>query len=46
MKTKALSIALAAILTAGSANAAESWTLQRCIDYAIENNIQISHVNN
>ena len=41
MKTKALSIALAAILTAGSANAAESWTLQRCIDYAIENNIQI-----
>ena len=41
MKTKALSIALAAILTAGSANAADSWTLQRCIDYAIENNIQI-----
>ena len=41
MKTKALSIALAAILTAGSANAAESWTLQRCIDYALENNIQI-----
>ena len=32
---------MAAILTAGSANAAESWTLQRCIDYAIENNIQI-----
>ena len=41
MKTKALSIALAAILTAGSTNAAESWTLQRCIDYALENNIQI-----
>ena len=32
---------MAAILTAGSANAAESWTLQRCIDYALENNIQI-----
>ena len=45
MKTKALSIALAAILTAGSANAAESWTLQRCIDYAIENNIQIRQSN-
>ena len=41
MKTKALSIALAALLTAGSAKAADSWTLQRCIDYAIENNIQI-----
>ena len=41
MKTKALSIALAALLTAGTASAADSWTLQRCIDYAIENNIQI-----
>ena len=41
MKTKALSIALAAILTAGSAKATDSWTLQRCIDYALENNIQI-----
>ena len=41
MKTKAISLALAAILTAGSAKAAESWTLQRCIDYAIENNIQV-----
>ena len=41
MKTKALSIALAAILTAGNANADDNWTLQRCIDYAIENNIQV-----
>jgi len=41
MKTKALSIALAAMLTAGTASAADSWTLQRCIDYALENNIQI-----
>ncbi|MBO4723836.1 MAG: TolC family protein [Bacteroidaceae bacterium] len=41
MKTKVTIIALAVILTAGSANAAESWTLQRCIDYALENNIQV-----
>ena len=41
MKTTAISMALAAMLTAGTASAAESWTLQRCIDYAIENNIQI-----
>ena len=41
MKTKAISVALAAILSAGSISAADSWTLQRCIDYAIENNIQI-----
>ena len=41
MKTRAITIALAAMLTAGTANAADSWTLQRCIDYAIENNIQI-----
>ena len=41
MKTKALSIALAALLTAGTTSAADSWTLQRCIDYALENNIQI-----
>ena len=41
MNTRAITIALAAMLTAGTANAADSWTLQRCIDYAIENNIQI-----
>lgn len=41
MKTKAISIVLAAMLTAGTANAADGWTLQQCIDYAIENNIQI-----
>lgn len=41
MKTKAISTALAIILSAGSISAADSWTLQRCIDYAIENNIQI-----
>ena len=41
MKTKAITTALAIILSAGSISAADSWTLQRCIDYAIENNIQI-----
>ena len=41
MKTRAISIILAAVLTTGTAGAAENWTLQRCIDYAIENNIQI-----
>ena len=41
MKTTAISMALAAMLTAGTASAADSWTLQRCIDYALENNIQI-----
>ena len=41
MKTKVISIALAALLTAGTANAADGWTLQQCIDYAIDNNIQI-----
>ena len=41
MKTKALSMALAAMLTAGTANAGQGWTLDQCIEYAIENNIQI-----
>ena len=41
MKTRAITTALAIILSAGSISAADSWTLQRCIDYALENNIQI-----
>jgi len=41
MKTTAITLALAAILTAGTANAAEGWTLDKCIEYAIENNIQV-----
>lgn len=41
MKTKAITIALAAILISGTANAGQGWTLDQCIDYAIENNIQI-----
>ena len=41
MKTTGITLAIAALFAAGTANAAESWTLQRCIDYAIENNIQI-----
>ena len=41
MRTTGITIALAALLGAGTAHAGESWTLQRCIDYALENNIQI-----
>ena len=41
MRTTGMTIALAALLSAGTAHAGESWTLQRCIDYALENNIQI-----
>ena len=41
MKTTGITIAIAALLAAGTADAAENWTLQNCIDYAIENNIQI-----
>ena len=41
MKTTVMTIAIAVLLTAGTANAAEGWTLDKCIEYAIENNIQI-----
>ena len=41
MRTAGITIALSALLSAGTAHAGESWTLQRCIDYALENNIQI-----
>ena len=41
MKTTVIITAIAAILTTGAANAAEGWTLDKCIEYAIENNIQI-----
>jgi outer membrane protein len=41
MKTTGIRTALAALLICGTAQATESWTLQQCIDYALENNIQI-----
>ncbi|MBO7416404.1 MAG: TolC family protein [Bacteroidaceae bacterium] len=41
MRTTGITIVLSALLSAGTAHAGESWTLQRCIDYALENNIQI-----
>ena len=41
MKTTGITIAIAALLTSGSANASEGWTLDKCIEYAIENNIQV-----
>ena len=40
MKTTA-TITLAALLWAGTANAAQGWTLDKCIEYALENNIQV-----
>ena len=41
MKQVGITIALAALLTTGTANAAQGWTLDKCIEYAIENNIQV-----
>ena len=41
MKTTGILSALAALLICGKAQATETWTLQQCIDYALENNIQI-----
>ena len=41
MKTTGLTIAFAALLSAGTAHAAQGWTLDKCIEYAIENNIQV-----
>ena len=41
MKTTGLTRAFAALLSAGTAHAAQGWTLDKCIEYAIENNIQI-----
>ena len=41
MKTTGITIAIATLLTTGSANASEGWTLDKCIEYAIENNIQV-----
>ena len=38
---KAITLTLAALALAGSVRAQQGWTLDRCIDYAIENNIQI-----
>ena len=41
MKTRVLTIVLAAFVSAGTARAGQGWTLDQCIEYAIENNIQI-----
>ena len=41
MRTTGITIAIAALLAAGTANASDGWTLDKCIDYAIDNNIQI-----
>ena len=38
---KAITLTLAALALAGSVRAEQGWTLDQCIDYAIENNIQI-----
>ena len=38
---KAITLTLAALALAGSIRAQQGWTLDRCIDYALENNIQI-----
>ena len=38
---KAITLTLAALALAGSVRAEQGWTLDQCINYAIENNIQI-----
>ena len=38
---KAITITLAALALAGSVRAEQGWTLDQCIDYAIQNNIQV-----
>ncbi|MBO7436615.1 MAG: TolC family protein [Bacteroidaceae bacterium] len=38
---KAITLTLAALALAGSIRAQQGWTLDRCIDYALQNNIQI-----
>ena len=38
---KAITLTLVALALAGSIRAQQGWTLDRCIDYALENNIQI-----
>lgn len=38
---KSITLTLAALALAGSVHAEQGWTLDQCIDYAIENNIQI-----
>ncbi len=38
---KAITLTLAALALAGSIRAQQGWTLDRCINYALENNIQI-----
>ena len=38
---KAITLTLAALALAGSVRAEQGWTLDQCIDYAIQNNIQV-----
>ena len=38
---KAITLTLAALALAGSVRAQQGWTLDQCIDYAIQNNIQV-----
>lgn len=38
---KAITLTLAALALAGTVRAEQGWTLDQCIDYAIENNIQV-----
>lgn len=38
---KSITLTLAALALAGTVRAEQDWTLDQCIDYAIENNIQI-----
>ena len=41
MKNRFLSLTAAALLLCPIVSAQDSWTLQKCIDYALENNIQV-----
>jgi len=41
MKTRILTITLAAFVSAGTVRAEQGWTLDKCIEYALENNIQV-----
>jgi outer membrane protein len=41
MKTRILTIALASFVSAGTVRATQGWTLDKCIEYALENNIQV-----
>ena len=40
---KSIIAPLLAIAMSGSATADETWTLQRCVDYALENNLTVKN---